>query len=283
MSGLFARVDSLRDEYVAAKPWPHIVVNDAFPERLLDMAAAECTALQEARLITTNTDCLVKQEISDGLGTATQHLLNLVDSARFREFISAVTGVRDLLCDPTHKFAGIHRTPPGGFTKIHRDFEVHPTTGLFHRVNLLVYLNRDWPEAYGGSLELWPADMSALGCRIFPRFNTMILWETHGATLHGLPDPVTCPPDRMRLSVASYYYTTTRRVAASGERRVRYWAARPGEDQAIERMCWQDHLRTLIPDPLYNVLRSARDRISGVRRSKEPKLASFSGNSRIDQ
>jgi len=270
LSGLFARVDSLRDEYVVAKPWPHIVVNDAFPERLLDMVAAECTALQEARLITTNTDCLVKQEISDGLGPATQHLLDLVDSPRFRELISAVTGVRDLLCDPTHKFAGVHRTPPGGFTKIHRDFEVHPTTGLFHRVNLLVYLNRDWPEAYGGSLELWPADMSALGCRIFPRFNTMILWETHGATLHGLPDPVTCPPGRMRLSVASYYYTTTRRVAASGERRVRYWAARPGEDQVIERMCWQDHLRTLIPDPLYNVLRAARDRISGVRRSKEP-------------
>lgn len=270
LSGLFARVDSLRDEYVVAKPWPHIVVNDAFPERLLDMVAAECTALQEARLITTNTDFLVKQEISDGLGPATQHLLNLVDSARFREFISAVTGVGDLLCDPTHKFAGVHRTPPGGFTKIHRDFEVHPTTGLFHRVNLLVYLNRDWPEAYGGSLELWPADMSALGCRIFPRFNTMILWETHGATLHGLPDPVTCPPGRMRLSVASYYYTTSRRIAASGERRVRYWAARPGEDQAIERMCWQDHLRTLIPDPLYSVLRAARDRISGVRRSKEP-------------
>ncbi|SFO57398.1 2OG-Fe(II) oxygenase superfamily protein [Bradyrhizobium sp. Ghvi] len=269
LSGLFARASSLRNEYASARPWPHIVVNDAFPEKLLDMVAAECTALPEARLVTTNTDRLVKQEVSDGLGPATQHLLNLVDSARFREFISAVTGVHDLLSDPTHKFAGVHRTPPGGFTKIHRDFEVHPMTGLFHRVNLLIYLNRDWPEAYGGSLELWPADMSALGCRIFPRFNSMILWETHGGTLHGLPDPVTCPPGRMRLSVASYYYTTTRRVAASGERRVRYWAARPGEDQWIERMSWQDHLRALIPDRLHNVLRTVRDRISRAHRSRE--------------
>lgn len=269
-SSLFARASSLRAEYVVAKPWPHIVVNDAFPEKLLDTAAAECAALQETRLVSTNTDRLVKQEASDGLGPATQHLLNLVDSARFRQFISTVTGVRDLHSDPTHKFAGVHRTPPGGFTKIHRDFEVHPTTGLFHRVNLLIYLNRDWPEDYGGSLELWPADMSAPGCRIFPRFNTMILWETHGATLHGLPDPVTCPPGRMRLSVASYYYTTTRRVASSGERRVRYWAARPGEDQWIERMSWRDHLRALIPDPLYNVLRSARDWISRAHHSITP-------------
>lgn len=269
LSGLFARASSLRAEYAEAKPWPHIVVNGAFPEKLLDMVAAECTALQAVRLITTDTDRMVKQEVSDGLGPATQHLLHLVDSARFREFISEVTGVRDLHSDPTHKFAGVHRTPPGGFTKVHCDFEVHPTTGLFHRVNLLLYLNRDWPDAYGGSLELWPADMSALGCRIFPRFNTMILWETHGATLHGLPDPVTCPPGRMRLSVASYYYTTTRRVAPSGERRVRYWAARPGEDRWIERMSWQDHLRALVPDPLYNVLRAARDR-ARARRSGTP-------------
>lgn len=270
LGGLFARGEALRAEYAKAKPWPHIVVNDAFPEWLLDMVAAECAALEETRLIKTDTDRLVKQEVSEGLGAATQGLLDLLDSARFRDFVSTITGVSDLLSDPTHKFAGVHRTPPGGFTKIHRDFEVHPTTRLFHRVNLLIYLNRDCPEAYGGSLELWPADMSVLGRRIFPRFNTMVLWETHGATLHGLPDPVTCPPGRMRLSVASYYYTTIRRVAAPGERRVRYWAARPGEDQSIERMSWQDHLRELIPDPAYELLRAARDWISRAHRSKTP-------------
>lgn len=270
LGGLFARGDALRAEYAGAKPWPHIVVNDAFPEWLLDMVAAECAALEETRLIKTDTDRLVKEEVSEGFGAATQDLLSLLDSVRFRDFVSAITGVSDLLSDPTHKFAGVHRTPPGGFTKIHRDFEVHPATGLFHRINLLIYLNRDWPEAYGGSLELWPADMAVLGRRIFPRFNTMVLWETHGATLHGLPDPVTCPPGRMRLSVASYYYTTTRRAAAPGERRVRYWAARPGEDQSIERMSWQDHLRELIPDPAYELLRAARDWISRAHRSKTP-------------
>jgi hypothetical protein len=234
------------------------------------MVAAECAALDETCLIMTNTDRLVKQERSDNLGPMTQHLLGLVDSAPFREFISAVTGVQNLIADPSHKFGGVHRTPAGGFTKIHRDFEVHPATGLFHRVNLLIYLNRDWPQTYGGSLELWPSDMSALGRRILPQFNTMILWETHGATLHGLPDPVTCPPDRMRLSVASYYYTTTRRVAAPGERRVRYWAARPGEDQTIGAMGWQDHVRAMIPDPLYYLLRAARDRMSRPGRQKAP-------------
>ena len=136
------RAEVLRDEYLNAKPWLHVVVENGFRESFLDA-------------------------IADEVGGA----------------------------------------PPGGYTKIHRDFEMHPDTGLFHRVNLLVYLNRDWPDSYGGSLELWPSDMSKVGRCVFPRFNTMILWETHGGTLHGLPDPVRCPPNRMRLSVASYYYT----------------------------------------------------------------------------
>jgi hypothetical protein len=73
-------------------------------------------------------------------------------------------------------------------------------------------------------------------------------------------DPVTCSPDRMRLSVASYYYTKDPRIASPGERRVRYWAARPGEDRSIERMSWQDHLRDIIPEPLANLVRAVRNR-----------------------
>jgi hypothetical protein len=264
MARLFGRAQSLRSEYVNAKPWPHLVIEDVFPERLLDSVAAECAGLDQAHVVASNDYRQVKQEASEGLGPATTRFLELVESESFREFVSTVTGVDSLLTDPTHKFAGAHRTPPGGFTKIHRDFEVHPTSGLFHRVNLLVYLNRDWPDSYGGSLEMWPSDMSAIGRRVFPRFNTTVVWETHGATPHGLPDPVNCPSDRMRLSVACYYYTKVPRVAAPGERRVRYWAARPGEDRSIERINWQDHLREVTPEPLRHLIRAARDRI--VRR-----------------
>ena len=144
---LFSQAELLRSEYLNAKPWPHVVVTDIFPEKLLDLVAAECAGLDETRLVTSNDDRQIKQEASEGLGPATKHFLELVESERFREFVSTVTGVNELLPDPTHKFAGVHRTPPGGFTKIHRDFEVHPVSGLFHRVNLLVFLNREWPDS----------------------------------------------------------------------------------------------------------------------------------------
>ena len=165
---LFSRAQALRHDYLNAQPWPHIVVENAFSEEVLDAVAIEIGNIDQSHIISSLDDRQIKQEASEGFGPATRHFLEFIESESFRKFISTVTGVDNLLPDPTHRMAGAHRTPPGGFTKIHRDFEVHPDTGLFHRVNLLLYLNRDWPDSYGGSLELWPSDMSAIGRRVFP-------------------------------------------------------------------------------------------------------------------
>jgi hypothetical protein len=250
-------VASLAASYRRAQPWPHLVLEDAWPADLLDAVAAECAGMAEADLVRSAVGQQVKQEAWSGFGPSTAAFLALLQSKPVVDLVSTITGVSDLITDPTHRFAGVHRTPRGGLTKIHRDFHSHPETGLFHRVNLLVYLNRDWPDAYGGSLELWPSDMSALGRRVFPRFNTTIVWETHDATLHGLPDPVACPPDRMRLSVAAYYYTKERR--GEGQDAVRYWFSRPGEGRWVEAMTWQDRLRDLIPKGLRSAARAMRD------------------------
>jgi 2OG-Fe(II) oxygenase superfamily len=247
-------VDRLKSDYQQARPWPHVVLQDAWPADILDAVAAECAAMGDANLVRSDVGQQVKQEAWSGFGPATAAFLSHLQSRPVVDLVSGVTGVGGLIPDPTHRFAGVHRTPRGGLTKIHRDFHTHPETGLFHRVNLLVYLNRNWPDEYGGSLELWPSDMSALGRRVFPRFNTTILWETHDATLHGLPDPVNCPPERMRLSVAAYYYTKEGR--GEGQDAVRYWFSRPGEGRWIEAMPWQDRLRDAIPKRLRSAVRS---------------------------
>jgi hypothetical protein len=252
-------VAALTARYRQAQPWPHLVLEDAWPADLLDAVAAECAGMADANLVRSEVGQQVKQEAWSGFGPSTAAFLGLLQSKPVVDLVSTLTGVSDLITDPTHRFAGVHRTPRGGLTKIHRDFHTHPETGLFHRVNLLVYLNRDWPDAYGGSLELWPSDMSALGRRVFPRFNTTILWETHDATLHGLPDPVACPPDRMRLSVAAYYYTKESR--GEGQDAVRYWFSRPGEGRWVEAMTWQDRLRDAIPKGLRSAVRTLRDRV----------------------
>jgi hypothetical protein len=46
--------------------------------------------------------------------------------------------------------------------------------------------------------------------KILPLFNRMAIFSTTSTSYHGHPDPLTCPPDRTRKSLALYYYTNGR-------------------------------------------------------------------------
>lgn len=234
-SGVLRNMTTLvRGEYVDASPWPHAIVTGLFPEDLIDKAAQESLAIPAARVSRTHDRNQIKEETPDGAGPAMTEILDQLASPAFLEFLGSVTGIEGLLADPLHSWAGLHRTPPGGFTMIHRDFRKHPVSGLHHRVNVLVYLNREWPEEYGGALQLWPSDMRSDHKVIRPLANTMVIWETHDQTLHGFPDPVACPPGDARLALASYYYTVAPRVEKVPRRRGVY-ARRPQDGFFVGR------------------------------------------------
>ena len=93
---------------------------------------------------------------------------------------------------------------------MHADFNVHPKLKLDRRLNMLIYLNKDWREEYGGHLELW--DQSGKTCRkrILPMFNRTVVFSTTDRSFHGHPHPLTCPPGMTRKSVSLYYYTAGR-------------------------------------------------------------------------
>lgn len=255
LAPLYARAAELRESYVAAQPWPHVVVTGAFPDALIGRVEEECSHVDEANLCSSRSDRTVKDEASEGLGPYTQLLLRTLDAPEFRSFLTAVTGVEDLHDDPTHHLAGLHRTPPGGYTKVHRDFPTHPGTGLHHRLNVLVYLNHDWPASYGGDLQMWAPDMSGVGGTVAPLANTMLIFETSDHSLHGLPDPLTCPPDRARLSVAAYFYTVD--PGPDGPRDERgHWVAREGLDPKV--LGRYDRLRRATPRPVKRAYHAVR-------------------------
>ena len=78
---------------------------------------------------------------------------------------------------------------------------------LTRRLNLIVYLNRDWDPAWGGALELWDAKDKSAGAKVEPFFNRAVVFPTTAETLHGFPDPMTCPADRSRKSVSWFYWS----------------------------------------------------------------------------
>lgn len=130
----------------------------------------------------------------------------------FLKTMGEITGIENLIGDPELFGGGLHQSIAGAFLDVHIDYNIHPKTKQHRRLNILVYMNKDWKDEYEGHLELW--DM----CdgkkerieRIAPLFNRMAMFETNQISYHGHPHPLRTPKGVSRKSVAAYYYTATR-------------------------------------------------------------------------
>lgn len=121
---------------------------------------------------------------------------------------------------------------------VHADFTVHPVQrNLRRRVNLLIYFNDDWLDEYHGHLELWSRDMRTCIQRFSPIINRCVIFNTEEDSFHGVPEPLKCPPDRTRNSMALYYYT----VDDEARLRPTNYRARPS-DGSRKLFIWIDKI-----------------------------------------
>lgn len=219
--------------YAAAEPFPHAVLDDVLPDEALDLALdqfpspgsdvwKEYDNYHEMKLETQGED-RVPPELS--------LLLYQFNSAPFLTFLERLTGIKNLLPDPYFYGGGLHQIERGGKLGVHADFSAHGKLPLHRRVNVIVYLNRGWREEWGGQLELWDSDQASCRKRILPVFNRMVVFTITDWAFHGHPEPLTCPPDVTRKSIALYYFTVDRPVGETMEGKVStLFVSRPGED-----------------------------------------------------
>ena len=238
---------SLAADYRGADPFPHAVIDDFLEPDRLEAVRREFPELAKTRGAKSYDDPdQIKRASRDEaqFGAQTRRLMHYLNSAPFLEFLSALTGIDDLIADPTFEGGGLHEILPGGFLKVHADFNKHRQTGLDRRLNLLVYLNRDWEDAWGGGLELWDREMTRCARTVLPTFNRAVVFTTTDVSYHGHPDPLRCPRGRSRRSLALYYYTEGRPAEEVGEGHSTLFRDRPGTDDATRP--WQPQLRTRV-------------------------------------
>jgi len=155
-------------------------------------------------------------------------IIKELNSSKFIEYLERLTGISNLLPDSTIEGGGIHQSKNGGFLNIHADFTVHPHRKTWRRrVNLLIYLNKNWSSEYGGDLELWEKDMAKCAVKIAPIFNRVVIFNTDEDSYHGFPDSIQCPNDVTRKSIALYYFTEEK--TGSFKRRATNYRARPND------------------------------------------------------
>jgi hypothetical protein len=204
--------DAHRAAYQQAEPFPHAVVDRLFDDDVLDSLLAEFPAPDDEvwRSFENRRESKLGYDYHAVLGERISRFMVLMGSPPVLELLERWTGIEGLIPDPYFGGAGPHQILPGGFLKIHADFNVHPKLHLDRRLNLLLYLNRDWREEWGGALELWATDMSRCVERIPPLWNRTVLFSTTSDSFHGHPEPLACPPGRSRKSLSFYYYTAGR-------------------------------------------------------------------------
>lgn len=198
--------------YSQADPFPNIYFDNFFEPSILKEVLEEFPDLTKNSDLKFNDANQVKLA-SKGeyrFGEKTKEFMHFLNSQPFLEFLSTLTGIENLVPDPFFDGGGCHQIQPGGMLKIHADFNKHPRTKLDRRLNVLVYLNEDWHEEYGGHFELWDREMKGCRKKILPLFNRMAIFSTTSDSYHGHPNQLTCPPDRTRKSLALYYYTNGR-------------------------------------------------------------------------
>lgn len=205
---LTARARDLHEQYSSAQPFPHAVLDDFVDAELAAAVEREFAEVDDAWKYYHHYN-EKKLAITDleRMPPNTRRLLSEFQSTRFVEFIEALTGIDALIADPTLEGAGMHMIRRGGFLNVHSDFQTHTKHRTWsRRVNLLLYLNRDWKAEWKGQNELWNAHMTTCERSVLPEFNRCLVFSTRAPANHGHPDPLCCPEDRARKSLAVYYY-----------------------------------------------------------------------------
>ncbi len=238
-------------QYLNAQPFSHVTFDGFFSESYLSKVLAEFPDLSHSKDTIHHdngiTDIKLASARGDSLfGPHTKALMAFLNSHPFLDFLQVLTSIQEPpIADPHFIGGGLHEIKPGGFLKVHADFNKHQETGLDRRLNVLIYLNKNWQESYGGHFELWNEDMTECKKRELPLFNRMVIFSTTDFSYHGHPEPLTCPSNRSRKSLALYYYSNGRPASETLnlDTHASFYKQRPGE-----KFKWNLSLKNLLRD-----------------------------------
>ena len=204
------RFSVLKTEFATAHPYQHVVVDNFLPENVFQQAMTDFDVVSKEQwtgYLHVNERKFANSN-PETWGPTLQQIANELNSPEFVSLLEELTGIPNLLIDPTFEGGGLHQSLRGGFLNMHADFTVHPHQRQWkRRLNLLLYCNENWLPEYGGGLELWDATMSHAEKVVQPLGNRVLIFATDATSFHGHPDPLQCPDGVARRSMALYYFT----------------------------------------------------------------------------
>ena len=232
---------ALKKTYKNNEPFPHIVLDNFIDKELLNNVLNEfpdLSTIENKRSFNEPKQIKFGSIGFENLSEAANQLISFFNNDIFLKYLQELTSIKEpLISDPYLSGGGYHEIKNGGVLKVHADFNRHPSLELDRRVNLLLYLNKNWKEEWGGNLELYsPNNLDEPVVKVTPEFNRCVIFNTTSYTYHGHPEVISCPEGISRKSIALYYFSTGRPKSEVSEKHSTVWKEVKGE--------------TFEPDPL---------------------------------
>ena len=215
--GVDAAADEYRSRFQRAEPFKHVVVEPFFAAAMAEQLVADFPPFANERAMN-EFGAVGGKAVYEKLAAISPTYARLADhlqSGQFLQLISRLTGIPDLLADPNMYGGGTHENRHGQELDPHVDFNYDPPTKLHRRINLLVYLNKEWLAGWGGSIELHSNPRRTEDNRITsyaPAFNRAVIFETNEFSWHGFPK-IDLPVEKRHLSrksISIYLYSRDR-------------------------------------------------------------------------
>jgi Rps23 Pro-64 3,4-dihydroxylase Tpa1-like proline 4-hydroxylase len=243
----FKRISKI---YNKNKPFPHIFFTSFFKKKIINNISNSFPDLKKK-------NTYEKKDVNEkkfGLSNIDEFPANIkkfiefLNSSPFLQYLNSLTGIKEtLIPDPYFYGGGLHQMNNGGYLKVHTDFYLHPKMKLDRRLNLLIYLNKDWKKEYGGAIELWDYKMKKCVKKMYPKINNVCLFSTDNISNHGVPNALSCPKTVSRNSIALYYYTNGRGNSLNvyTDKNTTNWKNRKGFNEVKNNYNFIDFLRKL--------------------------------------
>ena len=211
--------DALETQHAfqAALPFRHVAIENFLEPDVAESLLSDFPAFDKRKAMNELGQMGRKAAVEQVSGISPGYcaFYNYINSKPFLEAMSELTGIPDLIADDTLFGGGTHENLEGQGLDMHVDFNIDERRMLHRRVNLLVYLNKEWDEAWGGSIQLHsdPWTPKANQVKSFlPLFNRAVIFETNEYSWHGFKR-IVLPEGRKDLSRKSfsiYLYTRDR-------------------------------------------------------------------------
>jgi Rps23 Pro-64 3,4-dihydroxylase Tpa1-like proline 4-hydroxylase len=259
---------SQSDAYAGNTPWPHIVIDDFLDPQLLEKVRQEAASVRRSdyyeKFVDRKTDHNKYAYAPDVVGPETSRLVNFLNSGPFVGYLEQLTGIEGLLADPSYFGGGLHKIQTGGYLEMHTDFNLLKKYKLERRLNLLLYLNKDWQTAYNGSLELWDRPSKTRVKEVPPLFNRCVVFSTTNDSMHGHPLPLATPRGVERMSIALYYYTNTWNPAEIVHSTL-FHISQDNKVRVRPSRVYRSVVRSFVPPIFRNSLRAIKQLVRGEK------------------